>query len=130
MPQAHTHLERAPIRPNDPLSPLHKPFLVPDQTPDLDDVARDGVVEDLHRLPDRDAAREELDEVARFEDRGGVVGLAGGAHGHGAVDEVEGACYSLMVARRGRSLAYVRTHKVLGTAAEVEDDARVCPARE
>jgi hypothetical protein len=43
-PEDCSYLQRAPVRPNYPLPPLHKPFLIGDDVPDLDDVARDGVV--------------------------------------------------------------------------------------
>ena len=91
-----TNLERTAIWPNDPLPPLDEPFLVTNDIPNLDDITRHVVVENFDGLPECDAASEELDHVARFEDDVGIVGLARGAHGHGAVDEVEGACDALM----------------------------------
>jgi hypothetical protein len=84
-------LERAAVGPDDALAALDVALLVADERADLDDVARDAVVEDLDGLPDGDAAREELDHVARLEDDVRVVRLARRAHGHRAVDEVERA---------------------------------------
>lgn len=84
-------LERRAVRAEDALAPFDEALFVADQVADLDDVGGDAVVEDLDGLRGGHAAREELDEVARFEDRGWVVGLARGAHGHAAFDEVERA---------------------------------------
>lgn len=84
-------LERRAVGAEDALAAFHEALFIADEVADLDDVGGDAVGEDLDGLGGGDAAREELDEVARFEDGGWVVGFAGGAHGHAAFDEVERA---------------------------------------
>lgn len=91
----HTHLERTPIWPNYSLPPLNKSLFIPNETPDLDNIACHGVVQYFHRLSDSDASRKEFEEVAGFENNVGVICLSGGPDGHGAVDQVECACYAL-----------------------------------
>ena len=85
--------QRRPVGPQDPLPPLDKPFFVPHQVPDLDDIGCDAVVEDLHCLGRRHGPREELYQIPRFEDGGRVEGLTRCAHRHGTLDQVECACY-------------------------------------
>lgn len=90
------HLERTPIRSNDPLSPLHKPLLVPHQRPNLDNITGNRVVQNLHSLRDSHATRQKFDHIAGFEDNVRVVGFSRCPHGHGTVDQIKCACYSLL----------------------------------
>jgi len=89
------HLEGTPIRPNYTLPPLDEALLVTDDISYLDDVASNVVVQDFDRLPDRDAPREQLDHVPRFQNDIGVVRLPRRAHGHRAMNEVERARHML-----------------------------------
>lgn len=83
--------QRTPVGAQDSLSPFHEAFFVPHQVPDLDDIARRRVIEDLDGLWGWHGAREQLDEIAGVEDGGGVVGFAGAFDGHAAFEEVERA---------------------------------------
>lgn len=88
--------QRAPVRSQDALPPLHEAVPVAHQVPDLDDVGGAGgavavVVEDADGLRGGDAAAEQLDAVARGEDGRRVVGLERGADRHAPRDEVERA---------------------------------------
>ena len=92
-------LQCCAIRAKEPLPPLDKALLVPDQAANLDDVARNVVVVHYaHSLLDRDGAGDELDEVAGAQDGGGVPGLAGGLDGERALDSVELRVDSVLVA--------------------------------
>lgn len=44
------YLERAPVRSNDPLPPLHESLLVPHQSANFDDIAGYFIVQDFHCL--------------------------------------------------------------------------------
>ncbi len=64
------------VLPQYPLPPLHKPILVPHHAPDLDNVARHPVLENLDRLWRWYGPRQELDQISRVEDRSGIKRLA------------------------------------------------------
>ena len=85
--------KRGPIRTEDTLAALDEALFVADQVADLDDIACGAVFEDFDGLRRGDGAREELYEVPSVEYGGWVVGFSRCAHGHGALDEIEGACY-------------------------------------
>ena len=70
---------------------LDEALFIPDQIPDLDYVGRYPVVEDLDSLRGGHGAGEELDQIAGFEDSGGIISFTGSAHGHAAFDEIERA---------------------------------------
>jgi hypothetical protein len=95
-----TCLERASIRPNNPLPALDEAFLVPDEAANFYNVACDRVVEDFDGLADGGPSGEEFNEVAGLEDDIGVPCFAGCADGHGAMNEIECACYALREALR------------------------------
>lgn len=99
-------LERAPSRTDDALAALHETLLVAHNARDLDHVASHAVLKHLERLRGGHTTREELEQVARLEDDIGVPGLAGGAHGHLALDEVELARKAVAVERGGDTAPY------------------------
>lgn len=49
----------------------------------------------------RDTSREQLDQVARFEDGRRVIGLPGRPHGHATFHQVQGARNSVLLQRLG-----------------------------
>jgi hypothetical protein len=57
------------VLPQYPLPPLHEPFLVPHHAPDLENVARHPVLENLNGLRRWYGPRQELDEVSRVQNR-------------------------------------------------------------
>jgi hypothetical protein len=91
------YLERAPIGPNDPLSPFYESLLIPHEGPNLDNIARDIVVQDFDSLGDCDASGEKFYHVACFKDDVGVVCFSGCADGHRAVYEIKSAGDTLAV---------------------------------
>lgn len=93
--EGSSYLQRTPVRSDDPLPPLHKPFLIRNDVPDLDDVACNGIVQNLDRLGDVNASSEQFDQVAGFEYNVRIIGFAGCPHRHGTTNQVEGACNSL-----------------------------------
>lgn len=68
---------------------LDEPLFRRDQRPDFDDIAGDTVFEDLNSLRGRDTSRKQLNEISRFEDCRGIVGLARSLNSHGAFDQVK-----------------------------------------
>jgi len=78
--EVHAYLERTSVWSNDPLSPLHKPFLIRNYVPNLDDVTRNGIVQNFNRLSDVHTSGEQFDQVAGFEDDVWIVCFAGGPH--------------------------------------------------
>lgn len=77
------------IRAHEPLSPLDEALLIADHAPDLDDVRLHLVLQDLDGLLHGHAARQELDEVAGFQDNEGISRLSRRLDCHGALDQVE-----------------------------------------
>ena len=97
----NAHLEGTPVRPNYTLPPLDEALLVTDGISNLDDVASNVVVQHFDGLPNRDAPREQLDHVPRFQNDIGVVGLPRRAHGHRAMNKIERARHMLKKKMRG-----------------------------
>ena len=96
-----TYLERATIWTNDPLSPFHESLLIPHDVTNLDNVACNVVVQDLHSLPNRYASRKELDHISSFEDDIWVVCFTCCSYGHGTVNQVERAGNPLASRKHG-----------------------------
>ncbi len=94
-------LEGRAVRAEDALAALDEAVLVADEVADLDDVARDAVVEDLDGLRRGHAAGQQLDEVAGVEDGGRVKGLAGRLDHHRALDQIQGAGDAVAFERLG-----------------------------
>lgn len=92
---SHAYLESAPIWTDDALSAFDEALFITDKAAYFDDVACDGVIENFDGLADSCTTREELDEVAGFEDDIWVPCLAGCADGHGSMYEIKCACYAL-----------------------------------
>lgn len=80
------YLQRATVWTNDPLSSLDEPLLIPDDVSNLDDIAGNGVVQDLDRLTDSNTTSEELDHVPGLQDDVGIISLTCSSHRHRTVD--------------------------------------------
>mmetsp|Transcript_26419 Transcript_26419/g.57629 ORF Transcript_26419/g.57629 Transcript_26419/m.57629 type:complete len:237 (+) Transcript_26419:619-1329(+) len=82
-------LEGGAVGADQALPPLHKLLLVADDAANLDDVALHVIIQDLESLGCRHTPGQQLDKVAGLDDDVGVVRLAGGLDGHGALNQVE-----------------------------------------
>lgn len=94
-------LEGRAVRADDALAALDKALLVTHEAGDLDHIARHVVLEHLERLRGRDTTREQLEQVAALEDDIRVPRLAGRAHRHAALHQVQLACQAEVVERLG-----------------------------
>lgn len=95
--QCNTCLQRASIRPNDPLPPLDITLLIPHGVSNLDDVTRNRIVENLHGLSNSNTTRQQFDHVASLEDDIWVVCFSGRAYSHGTMNKIECARDALHV---------------------------------
>ena len=94
-------LQGAPIGPDEPLPTLNVSLLVPNHPSNLYHVALHVVLQDLQRLGGGNRARQELNEVTRFDDDVRIERLSRGAHGHGTLHEVELARDAAFLQRAG-----------------------------
>lgn len=90
-------LQRAPVRPQYPLSPLHKSLFVAHQVPDLDDICGNTILQDLDCLREWHRPRKQLDQVSPLQNRRRVVGLPCCPHGHRTFDQIERAADLVLV---------------------------------
>jgi hypothetical protein len=93
-------LERRAVRADDALAALDKALLVADQARNLDDIARDAVLQDLERLRRGHATREQLEQVTALEHDIRVPRLARRPHSHPALHQVQLARQPVRVQRR------------------------------
>jgi len=112
------HLQCTPIWPNYSLSPFHEPFLIPNQSSNLDNIASNLVVQDFDGLSNGHTSRKQFDHVSGFENDVRVVCLASRPYGHGTVNQVECAPYSL----ENTPMFLVHVDKSLNNT-----DLRACP---
>lgn len=117
-------LERASARTDDTLTTLDKALLVAHDARDLDNVARNPVLQHLHRLRGADTTRKQLEQVARLEDDVRVPRLARRVHAHLARNQVQRASESVAVQRR-RDLAPHAAQVRLTVLGEQEGEARL-----
>jgi hypothetical protein len=82
-------LERASVRPKNPLPPLHEAVLVRHEVPYLDYVASNVVLEDFEGLRRRDRSGQQLDKISGVEYGGGVVCLQGSEDRHATLGKVQ-----------------------------------------
>lgn len=84
-----TYLQCASIWTDNPLSPLNKPLLIPDDTSNLDDITRNPILQNLDRLRRIHSPRQQLQEIPSFENDIRIPGLPCSLDSHFTLHQVE-----------------------------------------
>lgn len=84
-----TYLQCASIGSNNPLSPLDKSLLIPDDTSNLDDITRNPILQNLDCLRRIHSSRQQLQEIPSFEDDIRIPSLPRRLDSHFTLHQIE-----------------------------------------
>ncbi|QFZ29642.1 hypothetical protein EJF18_60153 [Clavispora lusitaniae] len=88
-------LQSVTVWTDQPLSSLGETLLVADKVADFDHIARNVILQNLHRLRERHRSGQKLDQVPRFQNHSWVECFSGCFHSHRAFHQVQSARNSM-----------------------------------